>query len=248
METAQIISIAVSILAFLLSLVATTVSLVRKKFETNRAIRNELTDVLSELTKLSLEHEKLTSEKKNEPAYVQKISSIMNQRNAMLMQQAIFLVEQIPKIVGSVDYNTIAFAHANAGDLIIAERFYRKAIEASKENAYYKALAMRSFAHFLFAQRRFEEARGQYTDSISLLHGGDDLVRYTNGFTYQSWGWNEMNLANSPNRAIAAFESALNEFNGISNPILRQQYIDTLTVIMQPLKASQQHTGMASPT
>jgi len=90
------------------------------------------------------------------------------------------------------------------------------------QNNYYRSLAVRSYANYLFPQRRFEEGRENFRKAISLLPGGDNVVRLTNGFTYQMWAWNELNNAASPKRAEELFERALNEFNGIDNDTVRR--------------------------
>ncbi|MFN0085670.1 MAG: hypothetical protein ACKVX9_09805, partial [Blastocatellia bacterium] len=82
--------------------------------------------------------------------------------------------------------------------------------------------------NFLYPQRRFEEAREQFKNAIALLTGGDNLVRFTNGFSYQMWGWNELNNAGAPKRAEELFESAMNEFNGIDNETVRRNALNGL--------------------
>ncbi len=159
--------------------------------------------------------------------YFQSLSSILNQQNAFLLQQATYLAEQVPDLVTAVEYNTIASATANAGDLIAAEKYYKKAIDVSPNN-YYRSLSIRSYANYLFPQRRFEEARENFRKAISLLTGGDNMVRYTNGLTYQMWAWNESNNAASPKRAEELFESAVNEFNGIDNETVRRNALNGL--------------------
>lgn len=176
----------------------------------------------------SLENAKLYHERaENDPVYYQTVSSILNQQNAFLLQQATYLTDQVPELVTAIEYNTIAAATANAGDLISAERYYKKAIEVSP-NSYYRSLAVRSYANYLFPQRRFEEARENFRKAVSLLTGGDNLVRYTNGLTYQMWAWNELNNAASPKRAEELFESATNEFNGIDNETFRRTALNGL--------------------
>jgi tetratricopeptide (TPR) repeat protein len=228
METKDIISISISSLAFLLSAAATMISVVRSKYEKQRAIKKEITDTLSKIVSTALENAKLFRESaEKDPAYYQAVSSILNQQNAFLLQQATYLTDEVPDLVTAVEYNTIAAATANAGDLISAEKYYKKAIEVSPNN-YYRSLAIRSYAAYLFPQRRFEEARENFKKAISLLTGGDNLVRYTNGFTYQMWAWNESNNAASSKRAEELFESAINEFSGIDNETVRRDALNGL--------------------
>ncbi len=228
METKDIFSMSISLLAFFLSLAATVISLVRSKHEKQRAIRKEITDTLGKIVATALESAKLFHDSaEKDPMYYQSVSSTLNQQNAFLLYQAMYLTDQVPDLVTAVEYNTIAAANANAGDLIAAEKYYRRAVEVSPNN-YYRSLAIRSYASYLFPQRRFEEARENFSKSIALLNGGDDMARYTNGMTYQMWAWNEANNAASPKRAETLFESALNEFNGIGNETIRRNALNGL--------------------
>lgn len=228
METKDIVAILISSLAFLLSLVATIISLIRSKYEKQRAIKKEITDTLSKIVSTSLENAKLYRESaEKDPPYYQAVSSILNQQNAFLLQQATYLMDEVPGLVTAIEYNTIAAANANAGDLISAEKYYKKAIDVSPNN-YYRSLAIRGYAGYLFPQRRFDEARENFRKAISLLTGGDNLVRYTNGLTYQMWAWNELNNAASPRRAEELFESATNEFDGIDDETVRRTALNGL--------------------
>jgi tetratricopeptide (TPR) repeat protein len=231
----------------MISLVATAISLIRGKYEKQRAVRSQITDVLSRIVSTKLENAKLFYDAVDKsPDYYQAISGMLNQQNAFLLHQAIYLTDQVPELVTAVEYNTLAFANADSGDLILAERYYRKAIDVSS-NDFYKSLAIRSYAIFLFPQRRFEEAREHFRKAVSLLKGGDNLVRYTNGFTYQIWAWNELNNAASPRRAEELFESARSEFAGIDNETIRQQALRALEAAKNlPQKAEMTQGGVGS--
>lgn len=222
METKDVITVAISVSALIISTVATTISIIRGQKEKQRTVRNQITDVLSRIVAGNIENAKLYHETaQTNPEYFQAISSILNQQNAFLLNQAIYLTDQVPELVTAVEYNTLAGANANAGDLIMAEKYYRKAVAVSP-NDYFRALAKRSFGTFLFAQRRFEEGREEFRKAVSLLKGGDNMVRHTNGFTYQMWAWNELNNAGSVQRAQELVESAANEFKGIDNEGVRR--------------------------
>jgi tetratricopeptide (TPR) repeat protein len=182
MQTKELISIVLSVVALTISVIATTISIIRGRLERQRAVRAQITDVLSRIIS---ENTKLYDEAANKSKeYQQAISSILGQQNGFLLQQAIYLTDQVPELVSAVEYNTLALANADAGDLIVAENYYLKAIQISS-NAYYKSLALRSYAVFLFPQRRFEEAREQFGKAVTLLKGADNLIRSTKGYTYQ---------------------------------------------------------------
>lgn len=217
METKDILTFGVALLAFVVSAISTTITIIRGQREKQRAIRNEIMNVLSQIVSTAIDNAKLYQEN-NEKAtpYYQVVSSILNQRNAFLLHQAVYLTDQVPDLVTAVEYNTLAAANANAGDLLTAEKFYRTAVERSA-NSFYKSMALRSYGGFLFPQRRFDEARQNFRQAISLLQGDSNQIRYTNGFTYQIWSWNELFNAESPELAQEVFARAEKEFRSIDN-------------------------------
>jgi len=245
MEFKDVASIFISALAFILSAIATVVSTIRGKYEEQRAIRNQLSDTLNRIAMTYIDNAKLHHEMAaKDPAYYRQLSGMLNQQQTSLLNQAMYLADQLPpKIVTAVEMNTIALANFSAGDVILAEKYYHKAVDVSPSN-YYRSLATRSYAEFLFTQRRFEEGRAQFRQAVSLISGGDNQTRYTNGYTYQSWAWNELNNAGARLAAGQLFESAQNEFRGIDNEEVRKNSIDALS---QALPSLAQKSGMGGP-
>ena len=221
MDTKDLISVSLSVLAFILSGSATIISIVRARQEKQRAIKREITETLGRIVSTALDSAKAYRETaQSDPAYFQAVSSILNQQNTFLLNQATYLAEQVPTLMTAVEYNTIASATASAGDLIAADRYYKKAVDVAP-NGYFRALALRSYANFLFQQQRFDEARRLFKQSVALIAGTGDFVHFTNGFTYQMWGWNEANLAHAKAQADVYFEIAANEFMAIENVQVR---------------------------
>jgi len=228
MQVENTAAVLISGMALLLSIVATVISIHRKKRESQRIIRSQLTDVLSRIVSTNLESIKLQHRKaRKNPEYYNAIVGILSQQSASLLQQALYLIEQIPGLVASIEYGTIATANLNAGDIIQAENYYQKAIQVAS-NEYYRSLAIRNYGLFLFQHHRFEEARDQYRKSISCLKGSDNLIRYTNGTTYKFWAINELNFAKAPKRAEELFESARTEFNAIDHEVTRSNFLQLL--------------------
>lgn len=222
------LSISISILAFALSMTATVISAIRSHRDKQRAIKKEITDILDGIIQIKVEVAKLFHESaQTDPVYFQTISGILNQQNAFLLQQALYLTDQVPKLVTTIEYNTIAVAAADSGDLINAEKYNQKGIAIAPNN-YYRSLALRSYATFLFPQHRFEEARENFRKALILLPGSDNTTRQTNGFTYQLWAWHELNHAAAPERAEELFASARNEFQGIDHEIVRENALKGL--------------------
>lgn len=213
------IALGVSFFALLLSVGSSILGENRAVFEKERSLKAELSSTLSKVMDLSKENAILfrdyMTDEKNQ-SYFQLQSSNISQENTFLIQQAMYLASEIPDLVTPVELNTIALSNAQAGDLPMAEKYYLLAIEKTSE-PYYTALAIRSYATFLFPQQRFEEGRAQYSESLTQLTAGDNFVRGVNGFTYQTWASNELVIANKKTRAIELFKEAHNEFLGIDN-------------------------------
>lgn len=239
MQLKDVITLLISILAFVISSVATTISIIRGRNERQRAIRNQITDILSRIISTNLENIQYYHENEaKDPKYFAALSSALSQQNAFLLNQAMYLTDQVPELVTAVEYNTLAVANANAGDLIIAEKYYRKAIEVAKTD-YFKALATRSYAMFLFSQRRFEEARELFNKALIAIGGSGNLARYQKGLTYQMWADNEFNNAGSSKRAEELIESAANEFKGIDNDAVRMKALYDLRTMIPPSNIQQ---------
>jgi hypothetical protein len=222
METKDIATLVLSGLALCVSAVAFWVSYQRGQAEQLRAIRQQLTETTDKITETQLEYSRLMfGEAKDNIAMQQSVDGILGQRTSSLLHQAVYLTTLAPALVTAVDYNTIAYVSANAGDLVVAETNYVKAIQACL-NESSRSAATRSYAVFLFSQRRFEEGRKAFRDAATLIKGADNMARMQKGVIYTSWGQCELNNASSRGQAADAFESASSEFMGIDNEVMRQ--------------------------
>jgi tetratricopeptide (TPR) repeat protein len=223
------LTVSISIIALVMSVTATINSEIKTQYEKKRIIRSQLTDVLSRINKLNMEGAKIFKEVgTTDPEYCQTLSGILNQENGFLLQQAMLLSEQIPGLVSAIDLNTIAFANASFGDTMTAEIYYLKAIDFCKDN-YKKSLATKSYAVFLFMQRRYEEGRERFKTAITLLNGNDNVIRHTRGMIYQIWAINESAIGSPPARVDELLKNAEREFSSIDNEIVRLNAIQGLS-------------------
>ncbi len=242
METKDLLTISLSTLALALSIVAFLVSYIRGRNEQRRDIRQQLTETTDKITDSQLEYARLMfGEAKDNLEMQQNIDNVLGQRIAGLLNQAVYLTNLVPSLVTAVDYNTIAMLSANAGDLVTAETHFLKSIRASP-NDVTRSLAIRGYAAFLFAQRRFEEGRKMFRDAVTLIKGADNLARLQKGYIYSSWSWCELNQAHAPRQAADVFESAESEYSGIDNEAMRQ----TALARLQLAKGPSRPQGMAS--
>ena len=227
MEAKDIVALVLSTAAFCLSIYATVRGERKSNDERQRTVRGQLTDVLGKLTALALEGAKIQHEAKDERNFLQAVSQILGQQNGFLLDQAVYLSEQIPNLVTTYEFNTIAGANATAGNLLLAEKYFTKAVEVAP-NALYTALAVRSYAVFLYPQGRLNEGREQFRRAVDLLKGEDNFIRWTKGLTYQAWALSELNFARSPEKASEYFENARKEFASIDADAVRNTALASL--------------------
>ena len=232
----------ISIAALLVSAAAFFVSFIRGKRERDQTLRLQLDDALAHIMSLAVDNAKLLhDEGAKDPEYYQNISQALNQQMAALVQQAIFLTRQIPNLVTSQHYQTIGFGSTAIGDSHTAGEFFHKAADLAP-TGFYTVMALRTYAFYLFQQRRFEEGRAQYQLTFRELPGSDTVCRYTNGMTYQVWAFNELNLANNPGEAAACMEKARAEFNGIDVASIKENALRAIAPIEAQIAAARRST------
>lgn len=220
------VTLSLSTLALTLSLFATGWSILQGRYEQQRLLRSQLSEVLMRIVSTDVEQMKLPHDLKDQ-AYVQNISNALGYQHNFLLRQAMFLADQIPALVTDVEYNTIAVGNQSSGDFLNAEKYFKRSIDVAP-NAQYQSVALGSYANFLFLTHRFEEARKEYQMALSALVGNDNSTRYGRGLLYQEWAGDELNLANSATRSLELFESARNEFNGIDVEPMKRSALQSL--------------------
>lgn len=214
------ITVAISLIALGLSVFATVKGEFDASAERDRSMKIQLSDTLSRINQLGLRNAEALRDYADDPAYLQMVSGILNQENAFLLNQATYLANQIPALVSSVEYNTIAVAYANAGQMLQAERFHQLAL-SKPESPYLSSLARRSYAWFLFTQGRVEEGRQSFRQALAEIGGQGDLAHFTNVVTYQSWAEVEYNSGADPARVAGLLGDAERELAAIVNGYVR---------------------------
>jgi tetratricopeptide (TPR) repeat protein len=210
METKDYLTLAVSVSAFVVSLV----TLLLKGPENRRIIRNQLTDIIGKLNAVQAEARKLSMEKEQERfnPHVNALFAFFNDQRVFLVWQASFLIRQIPKDVSDIEYALIARAFDAIGDQSQADRYWNKCIQSS-QGEYYRSMNLRGYASYLFAQGSFEDGRKKFEESVSSLTGDSDRMRHAKGETYLRWALIEREFGFGPEadtllaKAKATFES-----------------------------------------
>ena len=213
------ISILISILAIVLSVLVAIRGEIRVGQESKHTIRSQLTSVLESMMDVNLKAGRITSED-SDPLYKQHALSVLNQENAFLLSQAMYLSEQIPNLVTPVELITVAYAHVQTGNQILAEDFYTRAINSSNSD-YDKIMSLKTRAQYLFLNQRFNEAREDFKKSLTLMPDNNDMANWTHGTTYFQWANYENFMVKSQNRAKPLYENAKNRFQKINNQTVR---------------------------
>lgn len=188
MDTKDIFSLGLSGMAFVLSLVATFLTLRQKKFETERTLRHQLTDAIGKLNSAFEESAKLRQEKAeslNEPAVVS-LFSFYNGQKVFYARQAVYVAEQIPHLVSDAEYNSLARAFVDVDDDQHALLYYEKAIAAAN-GPLYKATNLRGYGRILIRMGKLNEGRAAFKESLSLVSGSSDSSRWFQAETLQRW-------------------------------------------------------------
>ncbi|MDQ6828861.1 MAG: tetratricopeptide repeat protein [Gemmatimonadota bacterium] len=231
MSAKDIIALAFSFTAFVVSMI----SLRQKKFETERAIRRELSDAIDKINKINIETAKLWEDGIT-PAE-QNMLNVYGQQGVSLTRQALYLAEQIPKRVSDVEYGTIAQALINLGNLSQADAYYRKSVEQSPDE-FAKALNKRVYAHFLFMTGQVERGRQLFQECLAPFDAQGDYNLYAKGTTYLRWAMAET-IFTSRQAGEEKFTAARDAIQHISNSMLqmnaRREYDNTLSELTRQM-------------
>ncbi len=228
------LSIFISTAALLISIFATVKGEMNGEKERERTVRSQLTDVLGRIEALSIDGTNLSKEndlerlkiensesefEKNQARikalYAQNVLSMISRQVSGLLDQATYLSDQIPQLVTTIEYNTIASAFSSSNQALKAEVYFKKAIDLAPD-AFMKSGATRTYAMFMFPQGRIPEGRELFRQSLTYLKGQDNLVLYENGLTCQYWGMLEKNSGGNSDESNRQFQEAQNYFSRIT--------------------------------
>jgi hypothetical protein len=237
----------ISLTAFLISNVSAVIAYRSAKRERQRSIRTQITDVLGRIVANQLAHANLRFDTQVElqqqqhgqgggQAQLQKLQylgSVYGQQSAFLLDQVKYLTDQVPELVTTVEYNTLAAVNADAGNWMEAEHYYVKAIQIAR-NTVQTALATNSYARFLFNSERPEEGRRKVAEAIAMMKGDNDVAQSTRGQCYQQWALCEMLTGAPPQRVEELFGYAAAEFSAMHNKPYAQTLLDILAQARNP--------------
>jgi hypothetical protein len=193
METQDIIAI-VACLGLLLSLgnsIFQYVTYRRQGTEDRRGTRKALTDVVAELTKVSIAYSDLDLRyPRSVDPTVTTLRRHFNAQRRYLANHGEFLAAQIPELTADIDYALLAIAFDAGGDYEKAQKFFELAVHKSPTNIL-KMWNLRMFARFWFGQGNAARGRKTYEEALELKVAETDSLRYMTADTYLLWSRQE---------------------------------------------------------
>lgn len=217
----------ISVAALVVSIVSAIFSLRLQSIDANRSTRDQLSSTIRELIRLNSENSALyfVPQAKRDSRFYQAYSTIM-ETAAVLSRQAVFLAEQRRELVSDVEFGTIAQGLVLAGDILLADTYFQRAIEKSA-NAFYKVVNTRSYANFLFNQGKHQQGREFYQKALDIVTNDSDFHKSTNAYTYQMWMVSEANHR-MWEEAERNYLLAKRLFESLANPVARDSALRAL--------------------
>jgi tetratricopeptide (TPR) repeat protein len=174
-------------LAFIFSIASFILTFRQRAIEDRRSTRKALTDVVAELTNVSIAYNNLDLQHPGsvDQAIINLRRNYNNQRR-YLANHGEFLATQIPGLTSDIDYVSLAFAFQSGGDYAKAQKFYELAVDKSPNNVL-KMWNLRGLARFWFVQGNAALGRKIYQDALQLEVPDTDSLRQTVADTYLLW-------------------------------------------------------------
>jgi tetratricopeptide (TPR) repeat protein len=209
------------------SITSTYITLRQKKYETERTLRNQLTEVLAKIAALNLELAKIPQQGASATGLTSRMRGHLRDQQRFLVRQATYVIDQIPALVSPFEFLLVAGAFESIDDVYQAEQFFRKAIEHSAGDEMNRGITTRGFARFLFNQGEHDLAREQFMASVEIFSGDSDIMKEYRGDTYLRWGTHELEWS-YPDIAETYFSEAKRIFESKANPIARRRSVARL--------------------
>ena len=224
MQPKDIATLAISLSALLVSVFSIGYTAWRGRQEEKRDLRNLLSDAIKDMTSVDVQRKNLPL---TAPDYEDQKFTLRQQYWAHLIQ-ANYLVDKVKSLVTPIDYNTLGIANPSVGLTSLAENYYQKSIDTSRDN-YIKSIAIASYAGFLFQQERCDGGKDQYEKAISLLQKTDNNQSYiARAKFYISWAEDLRKYAPMPEEADRLFANAKTEIDKVTVSSQKQEALKEL--------------------
>jgi tetratricopeptide (TPR) repeat protein len=227
-------SLLLSAVAVTISLVSTAITLLQKRYETFRMLRQQITDAVSRLLELAQESSLLQFDPAVDRSTVQfqTRSQIISQQHAFYARHALFLMELGSTIVSDADYLAVAAAFQQVADYTQANIAYDRAIKKAHKG-YPTVIALRFYAYALYSQGDVITGARRYAAAAETFKKDRSLYGiFTTAYTYQLWAFAEATMGDLP-EARRLFALAATTYMSIKSDRTRQHNLQSLTTEMQ---------------
>jgi tetratricopeptide (TPR) repeat protein len=221
-------SLVFSGIAVTVSLLSATVTVLQKRYETLRVVRQQITEALSKVIALAYQQAELTmdtSVDQTTPQFQGKLGYIFRQ-HTFYSRHAIFLMERSPKIVSDADYIALAEAFQQVGDYAEANLNYESAIRKAR-NSFSRCVNMRMAADARYYQSDHDSGAAMYAEALKTISGNSHHARVMRGFTYQLWARSEA-MYHDRARAAELFAKAEETYKTIQAQNVRNFNLEQL--------------------
>src|SRR6266511_3032690 len=201
MENKDLLTLSISIAALLIS----SLMLILRRHELQRTFRSQFVDVLSKLSSLGYE---IDSIKTNAAAYqsgdlaaLEPSRRLWLQHNSLL-EQAEYLLRQMPALANHVDYRMMAESLSSIGNYYRADYYWQKALDSvskdttSRLGAWWRRLFKKpdwyakmlegmlrlQYADFLHLSNEYGACREQFKRAIGLFDEDHDQTLWEAGW------------------------------------------------------------------
>jgi hypothetical protein len=215
-------------LAFIFSIASFAMSFRQRAMEDRRSTRKALTDVVAELTKVSIAYNRLEIDyPQSTDATIVSLRRNYNNQRRYLANHGEFLDGQIPELTSDIDCITLAYAFESGGDDIKAQKFYELAVKKSPTSVL-RMWNLRGFARFWFKQGNAQLGRQAYEKSLQQQVPDTDSYRQMVADTYLLWSRleNEHGYVDEAKRACTLGQQAARR---IGNSRMRENMLKQLS-------------------
>lgn len=181
LEPKDKLTLSVSFAAFMIALFG----FFQKSAEKKIGIRKQLTDTIMKLLELNVEAFKANDDKAK-GNYPNEYGRLIGDQRRLIVRQAKYLSEMIPREVSPYESVVIAIAFDDIDDPPQAEILFKHALDRSM-GEFERVITHRQYARFRFNQRRPEEGRALYEKASNLLNGVSDKHLMYQGDTFERW-------------------------------------------------------------
>ena len=187
MATKDLITLAISSLAFIVAVLSFINTLRQRRVDNQRTLRIALTDVIAELVGTDWERSQLDRENPGtSDDKIVDMRRILNSKRSYLVRHGDFLAEQMPDLITDADLNSLARAFADIGDYDKAHAYWRRCV-ARSSTSLIRSMNLRGYGRFLFRLGEFGGGRKAYRESLEIEVPDNDETRRIRADTYAMW-------------------------------------------------------------